>query len=71
LFRLLHRSINQQSKELLGCVDGFFANIQKAVNASEQAEAVLRFNNAATAMQAYIRVARLTSKASVQDLLIS
>jgi hypothetical protein len=67
----LDRSVNQQSRELLSCVKGFFTNISKAVNAPVQEEAVLRFNDAVNAMQAYIRVARLTSKASVEDLIIS
>lgn len=52
-------SINQQSRSLLACVDGFYDNTAKAVESKTQEESIENWNQAAAAFAAYIRVARL------------
>jgi hypothetical protein len=59
-------SITVQSQELLAATAGFFENLNLAVNAKSQDEAVAKFNLAADAYMAYIRVARLSKLYSAE-----
>jgi hypothetical protein len=53
-------NINKTSLELLSCIAAFFDGIDKALAAGTKEESVDDWNKAATAMEGYIRVARLS-----------
>lgn len=63
-------SISQQSKELLACVDGFFDNLAKAVSSSSTEAAIEKYNTAAQAFNAYLRVARVQKKLDTEGIMI-
>lgn len=52
-------NVNEQSRKLLAAVDGFYGGIAKATNATSKEEAVEQYNKAASAFEAYVRVARI------------
>lgn len=61
-------NINKQSIELIACVNGFFLQVDKAVNAKDADEAVAEWNLASDALAAYIRVARILALKDMKPL---
>lgn len=52
-------SVNKRSRDLLACVDGFYSNINAAAEAESKEQAIEKYNTAASALQSYVRIARL------------